>query len=185
MLLKNKIMNNKFLNHKILNHKLRNKCGLMLIAVLALNISALQAEVMNKAAPNFTLKANSGKNIKLSESRGEVVLLNFWASWCGPCRQEMPLLDSLHKKYKDFGFKVMGVNVEEDSKEAIKILKQIKVSFPVLFDTSNKVSELYHVSAMPSTVLIDRDGKMRYLHKGYKKGDEATYKKWVKKLIKE
>jgi len=64
-------------------------------------------------------------------------------------------------------------------------VKEIKVNFPVVFDTSNKVSELYKVSAMPSTVLIDRDGNMRYLHKGYKPGDEATYKKWVKKLIKE
>ena len=169
----------------MLKNKILNKAGIIILLMAALNVSALYAEEMNKPAPDFTLKSNSGKNLKLSESRGEVILLNFWASWCGPCRQEMPLLEGLHNKYKDFGFKVMGVNVEEDSKEAIKILKEIKVNFPVVFDTSNKVSELYKVSAMPSTVLIDRDGNMRYLHKGYKPGDEATYKKWVKKLIKE
>ena len=169
----------------LLRNKILKKAGIIILAVAALSTATLQAEEMNKSAPNFTLKSNSGKNLKLSESRGEVILLNFWASWCGPCRQEMPLLDSLHNKYKGLGFKVMGVNVEENSKEAIKILNDIKVSFPVVFDTSNKVSELYNVSAMPSTVLIDRDGKMRYLHKGYKPGDEATYKQWVKKLIKE
>ena len=169
----------------LLRNKILKKAGVIILAVAALSSATLQAEEMNKPAPNFTLKSNSGKNLKLSESRGEVILLNFWASWCGPCRQEMPLLDSLHNKYKGLGFKVMGVNVEENSKEAIKILNEIKVSFPVVFDTSNKVSELYNVSAMPSTVLIDRDGKMRYLHKGYKPGDEATYKQWVKKLIKE
>ena len=169
----------------LLINKILNKAGIIVLAMAALSTATLQAEEMNQPAPNFTLKSNSGKNLKLSESRGEVILLNFWASWCGPCRQEMPLLDSLHNKYKDLGFKVMGVNVEENSKEAIKILNEIKVSFPVVFDTTNKVSELYNVSAMPSTVLIDRDGKMRYLHKGYKPGDEATYKQWVKKLIKE
>ena len=169
----------------LLINKILNKAGIIVLAMAALSTATLQAEEMNQPAPNFTLKSNSGKNLKLSESRGEVILLNFWASWCGPCRQEMPLLDSLHNKYKDLGFKVMGVNVEENSKEAIKILNEIKVSFPVVFDTTNKVSELYNVSAMPSTVLIDRDGKMRYLHKGYKPDDEATYKQWVKKLIKE
>ena len=168
-----------------LTSKIFNKAGVIILSVLALNISVLSAEEMSKPAPNFTLKSNSGKNLKLSESRGEVVLLNFWASWCGPCRQEMPLLNSLHNKYKDFGFKVMGVNVEEDSKEAFKILKEIKLDFPVVFDNTNKVSKLYDVSAMPSTVLIDRDGKMRYLHKGYKPGDETIYRQWVKKLIKE
>ena len=169
----------------LLKNKILNKAGVIILIMTALNANLLHAEELRKHAPNFTLKSNSGKNIKLSESRGEVILLNFWASWCGPCRQEMPLLNDLHNKYKDLGFKVMGVNVEEDSKEALKILDDIKVNFPVVFDTSNKVSELYNVSAMPSTVLIDRDGKMRYLHKGYKQGDVTIYKKWVKKLIKE
>ena len=168
-----------------LNNRKPNVSRVAACLVFLLSVVSVNAEEMNKAAPNFTLKSNSGKNLKLSESRGEVILLNFWASWCAPCREEMPLLDSIHNKYKGFGFKVLGVNVEEDSAEAKKILNDIKVSFPVVFDNENKVSKMYNVSAMPSTVLIDRDGKMRYLHKGYKSGDEATYKKWVKKLIKE
>ncbi|MFW2373407.1 MAG: TlpA family protein disulfide reductase [Gammaproteobacteria bacterium] len=140
---------------------------------------------VNQAAPDFTLKSYSGKNLKLSEYRGQVVLLNFWASWCGPCRQEMPLLEKTHKKYKKLGFTVMGVNVEENNNKAKGIVKKNKLTFPVLFDTQSKVSKLYQVSAMPSTVIIDRSGKMRYFHKGYKPGDEKTYVKWVKKLIRE
>ena len=153
--------------------------------LLAVFIGHANAEQMKTPAPDFTLKSYSGKNLKLSEYRGQVVLMNFWASWCGPCRQEMPLLEKLHNKYKKLGFTVMGVNVEEDSSKAKGIVKKNKLTFPVLFDTQNKVSQLYQVSAMPSTVIIDRDGNMRYLHKGYKPGDEKAYKKWVKKLVRE
>jgi peroxiredoxin len=156
----------------------------ILFASLLLFGTANSANIQGKA-PNFTLKSNTGKNIKLSELRGQVVLLNFWASWCGPCRQEMPLLEKLQQRYSALGFTVLGVNVEEDSSKAKSLLKDIPVSFPILFDTQNTVSEQYKVSAMPSTVMIDRNGNMRYLHKGYKPGDEAQYKKWVKQLIKE
>ena len=157
---------------------------LILLASLWILTPVNAASIQGKA-PNFTLKSNGGKNVKLSELRGQVILLNFWASWCGPCRQEMPLLENLHKRYSALGFTVLGVNVEEDPRKAKTLLKDISVSFPILFDTSNKVSKQYKVSAMPSTVMIDRDGNMRYLHKGYKRGDEAQYKKWVKKLVRE
>jgi peroxiredoxin len=136
-------------------------------------------------APDFTLKSNSGKNIKLSELRGQVVMINFWASWCGPCRQEMPLLDQLYQRYQPMGFTLLGVNVEEDSTAADKILKEIPVSFPVLYDNKSKVSESYQVQAMPSTFLIDRDGKLRYLHKGYKPGTEQDYQQQIRELIRE
>ncbi len=148
-------------------------------------LSPLHAASVQGKAPNFTLKSNSGKNVKLSELRGQVVLLNFWASWCGPCRQEMPLLEKMQRRYSSLGFTVLGVNVEEDPRKAKTLLKDISVSFPILFDTRNTVSKQYKVSAMPSTVMIDRNGNMRYLHKGYKPGDEAQYKKWVKQLIRE
>ncbi|MEJ2142502.1 MAG: TlpA disulfide reductase family protein [Gammaproteobacteria bacterium] len=141
-------------------------------------------EISGKA-PNFTLKSKSGKNLKLSEQRGNVVMINFWASWCGPCRQEMPLLDAMYKKYKRLGFTIWGVNIEPDSSNAQRLLKDIPVSFPILFDTANKVSKMYNVSAMPSTVLVDRNGNLRYIHKGYKPGDESEYRRLAKKLLRE
>ena len=149
------------------------------------SITAVNAETLSGKAKNFTLKSRSGKNIKLSEFRGQVVLLNFWASWCGPCRQEMPLLEKIYKKYKPLGFTILGVNVEENSAAAKKLLRNVKVSFPVLFDTKNITSNLYKVSAMPTTVIIDRNGNKRFLHKGYKPGYENDYKKQVKQLLRE
>jgi thiol-disulfide isomerase/thioredoxin len=156
----------------------------ILLAAVVFAASAV-AEVSKGPAPDFTLKSRSGKNLKLSELRGQVVMINFWASWCGPCRQEMPLLDKLYERYSPLGFTLLGVNVEEDSGKAQALLNENPVSFPVLFDVTNKVSKLYNLSAMPSTVLVDRDGNMRYLHKGYVPGTEVEYEKQVKALIRE
>lgn len=136
-------------------------------------------------AENFTLKSAQGSNIRLSEYRGQVVLINFWASWCGPCRQEMPHLDALQKKYETLGFTVFGVNVEQDRKMADQVLRDIPVTFPILFDENNTVSELYDVDAMPATVLVDRNGDIRFVHRGYKSGYEDEYERQIRTLIKE
>ena len=149
------------------------------------SVTYAASEKLSGKAANFTLKSRTGKNIKLSELRGEVVMLNFWASWCGPCRKEMPLLEKIHKKYKKLGFTLLGVNVEQDTRAAKRYLKDVKVSFPILFDPANKTSKLYDVSAMPTTILIDRNGNKRFLHKGYKAGYENNYKKEIKKLLRE
>ena len=154
-------------------------CSLSLVAVAPANAASA------RPAPNFTLKSLSGKNLKLSEMTGNVVLINFWASWCGPCREEMPLLNALHKKYEPLGFTVLGVNVEEQTDLARGFLNDFPVDFPVLLDKKNEVSKLYNVIAMPTTVVVDRDGNMRFIHKGYKRGDEEKYRKMVKKLVRE
>jgi len=154
------------------------------LAALLVGMSAM-ADIDKSAAPDFTLKSSSGENLRLSEFRGEVVMINFWASWCGPCRQEMPLLDELYSQYKPMGFTILGVNVEEDPAQAKQMLKATPVNFPVLFDNQSEVSKLYNVVAMPSTVLVDRDGNVRYLHQGYKPGFEDTYQQQVRALIRE
>ena len=137
------------------------------------------------AAPDFTLKSLSGENIRLGDYRGQVVLLNFWASWCAPCRQEMPLLNDLHRRYAALGFSVIGVNVEQDDTAARRWLEKTPVDFPILFDTDNRVSQRYDIRAMPTTVLIDRDGNVRHLHHGYVPGLEATYQQQARELIRE
>ena len=156
-----------------------------MIAAVIMATSAVSAGLKQTSAPDFTLKSNAGENLRLSEYRGEVVLINFWASWCGPCRQEMPVLSELHDKYRALGFTVLGVNVEADSSKARKLLQELPVSFPVVFDSDSVVSKQYDVVAMPSTVLVDRDGNMRYLHKGYKPGLETVYQQQVRDLIRE
>lgn len=160
-------------------------CKHVLAGLVTLFATVAWAGMAEAPAPDFTLKSASGENLRLSELRGDVVMINFWASWCGPCRQEMPILSELHDKYKSMGFTVLGVNVEENSAEARKLLKETPVSFPVLFDNKSTVSKQYDVVAMPSTVLVDRNGNMRYLHKGYKPGLENTYIEQVRSLIRE
>jgi Thiol-disulfide isomerase and thioredoxins len=136
-------------------------------------------------APGFALPSRSGDTVSLDKYKGQVVMLNFWASWCGPCRQEMPLLDQMHKRYSALGFTLIGVNVEANTKDAERWLSETPVSFPVVFDKESKVSKLYDVSAMPSTVFIDRKGNVRYLHRGYKAGDESEYLNQIRALLKE
>ena len=154
------------------------------LLILALTPLATALTGSGEAA-NFTLKDAEGNNIRLSEYRGQVVLINFWASWCGPCRQEMPHLDDLHQKYEALGFTVFGVNVEQDRRMADKVLRDIPVTFPILFDDDNSVSRLYDVDAMPATVLVDRSGEIRFMHRGYKPGYEDQYEQQVRALVRE
>ena len=137
------------------------------------------------AAPDFALPARDGGEVRLSELKGQVVMINFWATWCGPCRQEMPLLQQIHAKYEPLGFTMLGVNVEPDSVAAQNWLKGMPVSFPIVFDRKSEVSSSFGVEAMPSSVLIDREGRVRHVHRGYKPGDEAVYADLVRGLVKE
>lgn len=154
----------------------------LLVVMLAAPAAAVTVQ---DTAPDFTLKSLEGTNLRLDEYRGQVVLINFWASWCGPCRQEMPLLDRLHQRYVDTGFSVLGINVEGEEAPARALIDKIPVTFPVLIDEGQLVSELYRLEAMPSTVVLDRDGIVRYIHRGYKPGDEAKYVEVVRELIRE
>src|SRR5579884_4066061 len=138
----------------------------LLIAALAAGVPASAGS--NGPAPQFTLGARGGTNVSLAQYKGQVVMINFWASWCGPCRQEMPLLEDIYKKYNKLGFTLIGVNVEPDSKAADDWLKQTPVTFPVLYDKASKVSQAFNVAGMPTTVIIDRKGNVRYRHVSYK-----------------
>jgi thiol-disulfide isomerase/thioredoxin len=112
-------------------------------------------------------------------------MVNFWATWCGPCRQEMPHLNRLYGRYRDAGFTLFGVNIDEDPAKAIGLANRLGLQFPVLLDSEKKVSRLYDLSTMPSTVLIDRDGRVRHVHLGYRDGVEVTYETQIRELLKE
>ncbi len=160
---------------------------LLLLGCLVLSAPswAVRAVQVNDPAPDFTLPSLDGGNLRLQEYRGQVVLVNFWASWCGPCRQEMPLLERMHQRYQDAGFAVLGVNVEGEERPARTLAQQTGVTFPILIDVGQQVSERYDLGAMPSSVVVDRDGKVRYVHLGYKPGDEAKYLEVIQRLIRE
>lgn len=147
--------------------------------------SLASSSLEGQSAPDFVLKASSGENLRLSEHRGDVVMINFWATWCGPCRQEMPLLDDLYNRYQRVGFSLLGVNIDDDSRRAMQMIEELGVNFPVLFDETKEVSQLYDVEAMPVTVLVDREGTVRHVHHGYKPGYEEKYLTEIRALLRE
>ncbi|MGI5309379.1 TlpA family protein disulfide reductase [Rheinheimera sp. WS51] len=138
-----------------------------------------------ESAPDFTLKTLQGNNLRLAEQRGDIILINFWASWCGPCLQEMPKLDQLAKKYQALGVQVWGVNVETDNAAALAYLDKLPVTFPILFDDANTVSAAYSVKAMPTTVIINKNGEVSAVHHGYQSGYEKKYEQDIKRLLRE
>ena len=157
--------------------------GLALTAVAATGLAS--SGLTGQAAPDFALKSSTGENLRLSEYRGDVVMINFWATWCGPCRQEMPLLDELYTRYQRVGFNLLGVNIDDDSGKAMAMIEELGVNFPVLFDSRKEVSKMYQVGAMPVTVIVDRAGQVRYVHQGYKPGYENMYLDQVRTLLRE
>jgi len=147
--------------------------------------AAVAAVTPQSGAPDFTLPSLDGPNLRLREQRGQVVMINFWASWCGPCRVEMPHLSKLYDKYRASGFTVLAVNIDEDPRKAAGLAKQLGMKFPVLLDSDKKVSRLYDLGTMPTTVLVDRDGRVRHVHRGYRDGYEDTYDKQIRELLRE
>ncbi len=156
------------------------------IAIILLSSTLKVAALdIGQSAPDFTLKSIQGKNLNLAEQRGQIIVINFWASWCGPCRKEMPILQTFHNKYKNLGVSVWGVNVEQENQAGQDFLADLNLSFPIFFDSSNTISADYQVEAMPTTVIVDRSGKVRYVFRGYKNGYEKKYAKAIKTLIRE
>lgn len=155
-------------------------------ALTTLVASLAWAATVSGPAPVFTLQSNKGQQVALAQLKGKVVMVNFWATWCVPCRQEMPHLQALYEKYNGLGFELLAVNVEKNNAEgARKWLEETPVTFPVLFDPENQVTKLYKVQTMPSTVIIGRDGTMRFIHQGYKPGYEGEYQTEVRALLRE
>ncbi len=157
---------------------------LLTAGILALFSLTVSAKELSGVAPDFSLKNLAGETVKLSDYKGQVVMINFWASWCGPCRQEMPLLDDMSKEMSKAGFVLLGVNLDEDVSDARGFLADIgEMSFPILLDPTAKVADLYGNQAMPSSYFVDREGNLAFLHQGYRKGEEAEYRAVIKKLL--
>ncbi len=162
---------------------MNRRLTLMLPALLA--CTTAHAAIAPGATPDFTLKRLNGPNLRLQEQRGQVVMVNFWATWCGPCRQEMPHLNRLHDQYRSSGFVLLGVNIDDDAAKATALAQSLGLRFPVLFDTDKTVTRQWDLGAMPSTVLIDRNGRVRHIHRGYREGLEITYETQTRGLLKE
>jgi peroxiredoxin len=110
------------------------------------------------AAPDFELETLSGRTIALSELRGQVVLINFWATWCPPCRAEMPAIQQVYEQYRDQGFEVLAVNLQEQDAQMSAFVEERGLTFPILPDRDGSVSLVYRVTSIPTTFFVDRSG---------------------------
>lgn len=126
-------------------------------------------------APDFSLpRLGSTELISLSDFRGKVVYLDFWASWCGPCRTSMPLLDTLRSEFHSQGFEVLAINLDDTPQLAQQFLTRVKVNYPIAYDASASTSTLYNVQGMPTAFLIDGHGQILGHHQGFKPEDISS-----------
>ena len=167
-----------------MNKNIAYGLGILLIALL-LYLSLFSNSYQPPAglgkgdpAPDFKLKTLDGKEVSLSDYRGKVVLINFWATWCPPCREEMPLFERIYRKYKNKGFEILAIGTDGSVEPVKKFVKEYKLSFPVLFDNANVVA-LYQVQGLPTSFLVGRDGKILKVRLGEYKEIERDLKEFL------
>ena len=147
------------------NHRWRKPLAALccvLVAPWALAIDPGQS------APDFTVTAADGKPLQLAAFRGKLVYLDFWASWCAPCRRSFPWMNAMQEKYGPAGLVVLGVNVDQRRPDADRFLAQVPAKFALAFDQEGSAPRLYAIKGMPSSVLIDRDGRVLHVHAGFR-----------------
>ena len=153
----------------------------------AMVVLSAAAQKIHDRAPEFSGASHEGKTIRLSDFAGKVVLLDFWASWCGPCKQELPFLIEQYSLNKDSGFVVHAVNVDKEAKNMNKFLAglAVKPEFPIVHDPQSKICPLYELEGMPTSVLIDRKGIIRFRHVGFKPETKGDLVKEINALVRE
>ena len=134
------------------------------------------------AAPSLD---NPGRPVSLASTRGNVVYVDFWASWCGPCRQSMPLLEAFRKRFGTRGFRVIGVNKDVSAADAQRFLRSVPVGFTLVQDSGDTLARAFDVKAMPSGYLADRHGVVRYVHRGFNGESEAALEREITALLEE
>jgi len=163
----------------------RSRFAVAAVLAACLATAFARAELAGEPAPDFVLKSVTGENLRLSEYRGRVVLLAFWASWCGECRSQLEGLDGLRERYDGAGFELMSVSLDRDMDDASDAAASARLGFPVLHDAGGVVGEEYDVGSIPYVVLIDRDGIVRESFAGYRRGEEERYLERVRGLLNE
>ena len=151
------------------------------IVILLLTIFINPAAYASKA-PVFELQGDSG-TVSLKQYRNQVVYVDFWASWCAPCKHSFPWLNQMQERYGEDGFKVIAINVDKDKAKAQKFLERMPACFDIAYDPEGEVADLYSLKVMPSSYLIDRDGNLVYAHKGFKSSDGSHMEDRIKKLV--
>ena len=155
-------------------------------AILVFTLQTAHAIDSGDMPPAFklpTLQNSDAKSLSLTDFKGKVVYVDFWASWCGPCRQSLPILNTLREKYKAEGFEVIAINVDENTDDAKAFLKKYPVNYPIVSDPAAKTPELYKINGMPTAFLIGKDGKVKYKHEGFKKSETEALDKKIRNFL--
>jgi thiol-disulfide isomerase/thioredoxin len=151
-----------------------------IVTTITMNSYAVEAE---EKAPIVELQRLEGETaaniISINDYKGKLIYLDFWASWCGPCRQSFPFLQDIRTRYANQGFEVIAVNVDAQLSDALRFLKQFPVDYPVLLDPKYTMAQTYAVQGLPTAYLIDTEGNVIYKHLGFKEAD----KQWITALI--
>jgi len=157
----------------------------MAAAIFAFVVSAHTfAATVGAEAPPIQLKSlTTGQDMSLSSLRGKVVLVDFWASWCVPCRKSLPMFNDLRAKIGADKFEIFAVNLDEDKADAMGFLSKYPVSYPVVWDQAQSTPESYQVMGMPSSYLVDQNGILRAVHKGFKEEDIGKYEQEIRGLL--
>lgn len=154
------------------------------LAVLALYGFLGSGNAIAAPAPDFKLQGQQ-KQVKLSDYRGQIVYIDFWASWCQPCRKSFTWMNKMQSLYGKDGFKVIAINLDEDRKKADIFLKQIPANFDVAYDPRGNTAESYNVKAMPSSYLVDKQGNVIHANLGFRGNDEEKLEAKIRELIRQ
>jgi thiol-disulfide isomerase/thioredoxin len=161
----------------------------VLFAFLAIGLSGTRvnaAPEVGDLAPEFLARTSEGDTVRLSDYRGRVVILDFWASWCPPCREELPFLLSLAAVHRTKALDLIAVNIDDRSENMDKFLSGVRTDAgTMVVDREKALPALYDIETMPTTVFIDREGRIRYWHNGFSASEEATYEQELRILLTE
>ena len=157
------------------NHKLTTKLSICLLLLFS-------SQTYAQKAPTFVLPGDK-QTINLEKLKGKVVYLDFWASWCDPCRKSFPWMNDMHSRYDSKDFTIIAVNLDSSKKEAANFLNKVPATFQIAYDPEGTVATKYDLKAMPTSYLIDKRGQLVMTHKGYRESDTASIETKIKKLI--
>ena len=172
------------------------KINLVLVIIISISTAISAATIQEKLTENgfatadktvpsinFKLENIEGTEKELTDYRGKVVFLNFWATWCGPCRYEMPSMEKLYKEFKNDGLEILAINLGESAPDVGEFMEEYKLSFPALLDTDRSISLKYGVRSIPTTYLIGRDGNILGMVVGAREWDSDAIKQLFREIL--
>jgi cytochrome c biogenesis protein CcmG, thiol:disulfide interchange protein DsbE len=155
----------------------------LVLAFALAGLNAASAQEVGSKAPAFDVAGSGGKNVRMADLKGRVVYVDFWASWCAPCKQSFPWMNEMQEKYGARGLSVVAVTVDRRREDADKFLATMPAKFAVAYDTTGKVAEAYRPKGMPTSFLVGADGIVRAVHVGFKDQDKADLEREIQAAL--